>query len=180
MATKPAQIQVHPETDREKIARTLYENESDHEFKWIDLFDGERAIYFRQADAVLALPLLPSGQEWKAATDIPDLKRGSQKEFIIAVRRAHNGRAYSFAASYLNAYPLEYRNECPKGDGCTGEGCDDGCPTTGWFIETGEDDDSTQFHSLNLKEGDEMLGWRNVPQWPLPAPPSIEKSGGEK
>lgn len=105
-------------------------------------------------------------EAWHEGDGPPPVKVGHQQEFIAAVFRTHSGKVYSFAASYLNAYPLEYRHECPKGDGCEGKGCEDGCPTTGWFIQTGEDDDSTQFHTLDLKDGDKFKGWRNVPQWP--------------
>ena len=105
-------------------------------------------------------------ETWVDGLISPDIKNGCETEFIVAVRRGHNGKVYSFAASYLNAYPLRYEYECPKGDGCSGEGCDDGCPTTGWFYQTGEDGDSTQYNPLHLKDGDELVGWRNVPQWP--------------
>lgn len=103
---------------------------------------------------------------WHEGSGPPPIKRGEQKEFIVAVRRARSGKVYSFAASYLNAYPLEYRDGCPKGEGCSGEGCDDGCPTTGWFLQVGDDCDGAMFHDLELRDGDEFLGWREVPQWP--------------
>jgi hypothetical protein len=91
------------------------------------------------------------------------------KEYIVAVYRAHSGKVYSFAATYLNEYGLIYEWGCPKGKpdfSC--DGCDDGCPTTGWFTQTGEEDDSTTFHSMNCKDGDKFMGWREIPQWDGP------------
>lgn len=104
----------------------------------------------------------------KGATVIPDIKPGHEAEFIVAVRRGHNGKVYSFAAMFLNAYPLNYEHGCPReSDGCDGMQCEDGCPTTGWFSLTGDDDgDGRMYHKLSIAEGDEFLGWRPVPQWP--------------
>lgn len=107
-----------------------------------------------------------SDETWKAGTVIPEVKKGCEYELVVAVRRAKSGKVYSFSASYLNAYPLNYNDGCPKGDGCSGEGCDDGCPTTGWFYQTGEDGDSSQYNSLQIANGDELVGWRHIPQWP--------------
>ena len=72
-----------------------------------------------------------SDEVWRPGAEIPQINSGTQKEFICAVRRAHSGKVYSFAATYLNAYPLVYRAESPKGDGREGKGCADRCPTTG-------------------------------------------------
>lgn len=108
-------------------------------------------------------------ETWHPGTEIPPIERGSETEFVVAVRRGRNSKVYSFAASYLNAYPLEYRDGCPKGKdvNIACEGCDDGCPTTGWFYQTGEDGESYQYNSLlSLNSGDEIVGWRNIPQWP--------------
>ncbi len=107
-----------------------------------------------------------SDETWHPGTEIPPVKKGSEAEFVVAVRRSMSGKVYSFAASYLNALPLNYEYECPKGNGCEGVGCDDGCPTTGWFYETGEDGEAHQYNDLHLKDGDELVGWRNIPQWP--------------
>lgn len=107
-------------------------------------------------------------ETWKPGTEIPPVTKGSESEFVVAVRRASSGKVYSFSASYLNAFPLEYRDGCPKGNdvNIACEGCDDGCPTTGWFYQTGEDGDSSQYNSLHLGDGDELVGWRHIPQWP--------------
>lgn len=100
---------------------------------------------------------------WHKGDGPPPVENGQEREFIVAVRRAHSGKIYSFAASYLNAAPLRY-DYCPKDkDGFCAE-CEDGCPTTGWFVQTG-DDGGTQYNSLGLDKGDEFMGWRRVPQW---------------
>lgn len=105
-------------------------------------------------------------ERWRKPGETPEISAGSMREFIIAVKRARNGKVYSFGATYLNAYPLNYE-DCPKGrdalERC--EGCDDGCPTTGWFGVEGNDD-GEHFQTLYMDKGDEFLGWRNVPQWP--------------
>lgn len=101
---------------------------------------------------------------WCEGDTPPAVKPGHEREFVVAVRRAHSGKVYSFAASYLNAAPLRY-DYCPKDkDGFCEECSDDGCPTTGWFIRTG-DDDGTQYNRLHLDKGDEFMGWREIPRW---------------
>lgn len=104
-------------------------------------------------------------ETWRAGTDIPPVPKGSESEFIVAVQRARNDKVYSFAASYLNAAPLQYEY-CPKDKDGFCNGCEDGCPTTGWYYQTGEDGGGSQYQSLELKDGDKLEGWRNVPQWP--------------
>lgn len=82
----------------------------------------------------------------------PSIHRGSCKAFLVDVTRAHNGKSYTFPALYLNQYPLwfEYENEERE--------------CTGWYsIETGPPDDS-QYHKLDMKEGDVMNGWAEIPQ----------------
>ena len=84
----------------------------------------------------------------------------------MAVFRAHSGKVYSFAASYLNAVPLRYE-DCPKGNEphrCK-ECADDGCPTTGWYRLTGEDGDSGSYQGLDLRDGDKLMGWCELPRW---------------
>lgn len=104
--------------------------------------------------------------DWNAPDTTPQVEDRGMREFIVAVYRQHSGKIYSFAASYLNGYPLNYRHGCPKKDTdefC--EGCEDGCPTTGWFTQVGEEDDGATFQTLGLQPGDKMMGWRTLPQW---------------
>jgi len=103
--------------------------------------------------------------KWHSPDGMPDTPKGTERDFIVAVRRARNGQIYSFPLAYLNAYPLRYEYECPKGDGCEGEGCEDGCPITGWYSATGDGDDGLTYSPMYMDPGDEFLGWREVPQW---------------
>ena len=104
--------------------------------------------------------------EWHSPDEVPDTQKGTEHNFIVAVRRARSGKVYSFPSAYLNAYPLRYEYECPKGDGCEGEGCEDGCPITGWYSATGDGEDGLTYSPMYMDPGDEFLGWRQVPQWP--------------
>lgn len=106
-----------------------------------------------------------SDETWRDGAEVPAVEPGNCTEFIVAVERARNGKVYSFAASYLNAYPLTYNDGCPQGKDGFCDGCEDGCPTTGWFSDTGAEDEGRQYHSLSLADGDKFLGWRNIPQW---------------
>lgn len=165
-------VQPQPGGDREAITSAVREHlRKTYGYACIQISDGIERIYFSGvdlsvvADAILSLPSAPVSGDWRSANDVPPLKRGTMQEYVLAVYRSHSGKIYSFAGSYLNAYPLQYRHECPKGDGCSGDGCDDGCPTTGWFVQVGDDDDAAIFQSLSLKDGDKIMGWRDIPQW---------------
>lgn len=142
--------------------------------------DVDPALLFAARNiATLALPeTAPAGDAgwWTDMENAPPVEVGCEREFIVAVYRARFGKAYTFAASYLNAYPLQYQYECPKGDGCDRNGCDDGCPTTGWFEQTGDDDYSSMYNRLELNPGDKLLGYREIPKWNGPLP-SVQ--GGE-
>ena len=131
-----------------------------------------------EGDRTLIVSSLRAGG-WRE--DMPPVSVGCEREFIVAVYRASSGKAYTFAASYLNAYPLQYEHECPKwkeGVGCSGEGCDDGCPTTGWFEQTGDDDYSSLYNRLEIREGDVFLGWSEIPKWSWPHPSAPKNTGG--
>lgn len=116
-------------------------------------------------------------EQWQRASEIPNVPRGNERQFIAAVRRAHSGKVYTFAASYLNGYQLVYEDGCPKGDGGEGNGCDDGCPTTGWYEATGNGEDALTYEKLSLRKGDEFLGWCAVPSYP--ALSALSPSGEE-
>lgn len=162
-------------TDLEELKRLLAESGGElrvllAEMAHTDDGDVYGACLFGLA-AVNALPDLIArverAEKWNVGTVTPRIDVGWEREFVVAVKRAHNGKVYSFAASYLNAYPLRYEYECPKGEGCPRDGCEDGCPTTGWFRLTGDDGEGRLYQQLELNEGDELLGWRDVPQWPV-------------
>lgn len=114
--------------------------------------------------------------EWHPPDQVPPVKPGNNREFVVAIRRAKNGKVYSFAAYYLNAYRLEYRDGCPDVESCPGpDQCDDGCPTTGWFTSIGDDDYDYLFQNLYLEKDDKVMGWCELPQW---SPDSEKLDGG--
>lgn len=103
--------------------------------------------------------------EWRPAAQLPPVKVGDMREYVLAVFRARSGKVYSFAASYLNAYRLEYRDGCPHEKCPFTPECDEGCPTTGWFVQTGDDAYDSLFQTLELRDGDKIKGWCDIPQW---------------
>lgn len=129
------------------------------------------------AAAFLGASREPAPVAWQQST--PDVPKGSERIFIIAVQRARNGKVYTYPASYLNAYPLRFEYECPKGDGCDGEGCDDGCPTTGWYDATGDGDDGLTYTPIYFEKGDEFLGWREIPAWSAATVPPVVGEDGQ-
>lgn len=135
---------------------------------------GETKIDAVEAWNRRAAPTLPADEkglvdEWRSPDEMPDTPKGTEQNFIVAVRRARSGKVYSFPSAYLNAYPLRYEYECPKGEGCDGNGCEDGCPITGWYSATGDGEDGLTYSPMYMDPGDEFLGWRKVPQWPASA-----------
>ena len=113
-----------------------------------------------------ALATTAGEAKWFAASVPPSIPVGTQRSFIVAVRRAHSGKVYSFPAIYLNGYQLVYETgECPKGNGCEGNGCDDGCPTTGWYSDSSEGEYDHNYAKLALAPGDEFLAWSPIQQF---------------
>jgi hypothetical protein len=106
---------------------------------------------------------------WNDPAVTPPTEIGDSDEYIVAVYRARTGKVYTFAASYLNEHRLVY-DDCPKDvpGGCVG--CDDGCPTTGWFTQTGDDDMACRYERLGLYNGDRLMGWSALPVWEGPLP----------
>lgn len=120
------------------------------------------AIEFARAVLALSPPPLvaPVGDAgWISAEgQLPDVPVGGKREFIVAVKRRHNGKTYVFSADYLNAHLL-----CTSEDDCP----EDGTPFTGWFHE--RSDDSGEFDTCFmpvLSEGDVLTHFQ-----PLPAAP---------
>lgn len=113
---------------------------------------------------------------WLDGSVIPPVPEGAERSFIVAVRRAHNGKTYGgFPAIYLNAFPLIFEpGQCPNGTTCQGNGCEDGCPITGWHTADSEGEYDSNYHRL-LKPGDELVAWTYIPKFetlatPQPAP----------
>jgi len=113
-----------------------------------------------------AHPPAVARRDWRDGSEIPPVPKGQEREYIVAVFRTSSGKVYSFSSSYLNAMPLQY-DDCPIGNEASGcSACtDDGCPTTGWFYLTGNDGDGGSYQSLDLKDGDKIMGWREIPKW---------------
>lgn len=119
----------------------------------------------QQNRAALAT-LQPSGERREAIAldfhtgdETPDVKRGSYAGFIV-VTENDNGKHFAFAGYYLNAYPLDYGDSCPKGDGCQGDGCDDGCPTTGWFYDESNFEYENCYYPISTK----VVRWAPIPK----------------
>ncbi|WP_232446719.1 hypothetical protein [Burkholderia ubonensis] len=91
---------------------------------------------------------------WKTAT--PPTKNGEHREYIVAVRRAHdNRRVFVFAASHANNYADELRDQ----DG-------NEFIADGWYDIA--EDPSGEFNTMftpTLGENDEILGWQELPKW---------------
>ena len=95
--------------------------------------------------------------EWISVKDrLPELAANSEQEFIVAIKRAHNGKTYVMAANYLNGLML-----IPfDGDEC-GEK-----PFTGWHKLMTSDGDFDTCWEPQETDGDLVTHWQ-----PLPLPP---------
>jgi hypothetical protein len=92
------------------------------------------------------------GCVWRSPKETPVMGARQEAFFIVAVRRSHNGKVFSFPAIYANAIQLWYEDE--------GETR----VVTGWFSPESEGDDATSFRDL-LSNGDELIAWTDVPQY---------------
>lgn len=95
--------------------------------------------------------------EWISVKDrLPELAANTEREFIVAIKRAHNGKTYVMAANYLNALMLIVEDS----DG-------DEHPFTGWHnLMTSDGDFDTCWHPQET-DGDVVTHWQ-----PLPPPPN--------
>jgi len=110
---------------------------------------------------------------WNDPDLSPPVKHRSYDSFIVAVYRKHSDKIYTFCADYLNQYPLAYD------DGHTDLNDDEGLrPTTGWFDHSSNFEYDDLWNTLSFGDGDKMVGWREVPDWPLtrPTPTAGEKA----
>ena len=103
-------------------------------------------------------------ENWNAPDLVPDVPKGECEILIVAVRRRHSQKVFSFGACYLNAFPLHFEYgcgdcgdeaECPNATG-------DGCPKSGWMQDEPTGDDGRTYTPL-LNEGDELVGWQTYP-----------------
>jgi Lar family restriction alleviation protein len=126
------------------------------------------------ARAVLTDTAREGATSWHLAEETPPVAKANCREFIVAVKRAKTGKVSTFAASYLNAYELEYQDHpCPQCQNIPDPECSGnsggGCPTTGWYTVTGDDDYAGMWNALYLEKGDEIVGWAEVPQFTAPS-----------
>lgn len=108
---------------------------------------------------------------WNAPDVDPVINAGTDKDFIVAVRRQHNGKVYTFPATYCNDLPL--MSDDPKdadGAGWTqreaGEDDEDGdVYITGWFDIRSDAEYENRYHPA-LQKGDELVAWREIEAYP--------------
>lgn len=95
--------------------------------------------------------------EWiSTSQSLPEVKKGSQAEFIICCKRGHDGKCYVFEASYLNQVDLdEYEDEE------TGF-------ISGWHLEKSHPDYDLYFESIG-SGGDVVTHWMHKPKAPSEA-----------
>lgn len=86
---------------------------------------------------------------------LPEVRRGSLMDCIIVTE--HSGQRASFAAYYLNAFPLDHGDDCI----CKTEADhDDGCPTTGWFYDESNFEYDNCYHAVTGT----VLLWAPIPK----------------
>jgi hypothetical protein len=95
-------------------------------------------------------------------TGNPDIPKGKEREFIVAVRRKHRSEPFVF--------PATYANEFTDDDGLSTR--DGGAyVANGWHL-TGLDmsgEFNNVYEPLALNDGDEVVGWQALPKWSEPA-----------
>ena len=106
---------------------------------------------------------------WHSPDQIPPVPKGAMNEFVLAVYRATTKKTYSFAATYLHSFLLDYPDGCPLKPGTSEvckEDCADGCPTTGWYLLVGDDNyDAGVYSHVYMRDGDKIKGWTEIPDW---------------
>jgi len=110
---------------------------------------------------MVCVPVEKELLEYVPGTEIPPVPIGEQSYFIVAVKRSRNDKTYTFPASYLNAYPLDYEDGCR----CEGDHCEDGCPTTGWFTCESSAQYELGLYKELLGKGDELVAWAEIPPY---------------
>lgn len=113
-------------------------------------------------DVPLTVPRIPDG--WHAADETPPVPKGGHRSFVIAVRRGHDGKTYTFPAVYLNAMPLEFDDDERP---IEAESDADGLTlVSGWRTEMEHHSFDTAYYPLDLDHGkDVLVGWTELPQW---------------
>lgn len=114
------------------------------------------------------LPKQEGAVAWRDPSEIPTIRTGCMDEFILAVRSEKTGKVNTFAAHYLNKYPVEMDSTpCAACDNSCENG--DGCPLTGWYTLVGDDRyDAGCFYKLDLREGRTLVAWAAMPLYATP------------
>lgn len=111
---------------------------------------------------------------WNKPNELPPVAVGHQGWFWVAVRRAHNGKVYSFPATYLNNMLLS--NEFGDHEARSGNHYsygpldeDEGCfPATGWHDAQEHGEYDCMYSPLLTEDDDELVAWRAVPDYGSP------------
>ncbi|GEM_PF-2883680 len=93
------------------------------------------------------------GEAWRSPADTPVVDAESCCDFIVAVKRKHSERVFVFPAQYLRSFELHFNEEPYERR------------VNGWYLARSEDPDMGDTYYELLNEGDELLGWQNLPQW---------------
>lgn len=121
---------------------------------------SDSVVEFINRHIAAQAPAGRDAQQWISVDErLPDVPANSDRQFIIACRRA-NGKTYVFAANYLNALELDTNDD--------GENV-----FTGWYTE-GEHSEYSSWYEPVCQAGDEVTHWM-----PLPAAPhAVEQTSG--
>lgn len=105
---------------------------------------------------------LSNTPRWHPASEVPTIPRRTARTFIVAVRRGHDGKVYTFPAAYLNGMVLiwdDYRNADVEDTEAEEPA------TTGWFSEKDHHDYDVAYYKLIDDKADELIGWTEVPTY---------------
>lgn len=86
---------------------------------------------------------------WRTPDEVPAMPSGGEGYFIVAVRRHHSGKVWTFPATYIRDFVLRFDAD------------DTERAVTGWFSAEANGDDGSTYQDL-LYPGDEMIAWREV------------------
>lgn len=107
--------------------------------------------------------------EWISAKDrLPEIAANTEQEFIVAIKRAHNGKTYVMAANYLNALMLIATDS----DG-------DERPFTGWYKLMTSDGEFDTCWWPQETDGDVVTHWQFMPLPPIDGTQTDEPSALE-
>lgn len=97
-------------------------------------------------------------REWVPVNErLPETKAGTNADFVVAIRRAHNGKTYVVPAGFLNRFELYSEDEAADDEGRI--------YVTGWYREMADDEYDTSWHKMET-EGDLITHWQELPAAP--------------